>query len=112
MERVKALLGIVCMSMAMGELATGFWAYPVILKWCLTVTEWWATYLPEAMLFNSLTASVLLMFYGVRMLKANSFFTEKQSHWLDGKAGRWLERRRYGYCKSDYILKKEAKENE
>lgn len=108
MKRFKVFLGIILLAMAMGELATGFLAYPAIIEWSRLKTEWWAYYFPIVLLINSMIASILLMYYGVKMLKSGSFFTEKQAQQLDGKISRWFEKRKYGYCKSDYAIK-EAK---
>jgi len=112
MKRLKSVLGVVFICMAMGELATGFLAYPATVVYSMTRTEWWATYLPPLMLVNSLLASILLMFCGVKMTKESSFFTEKQSQWFEEKISRWAEKRKYGYHRSDDILNKESKVNE
>ena len=101
MSRLKSILGIALMCMAMGELATGFYAYPAVCEFANSRTEWWAQYLPPALLLNALAATVLMGYCGIKLMKENSFFTERQDQWFD----RWLEKRRYGYCKADYVIK-------
>lgn len=107
-NRLKVIAGILLMFMGILELDTGFLAYPSVMIWSATRTEWWATHLPIVMLFNSLVASVLCMYLGLKLTKEGSLFTEKQDERLRGKLDRWFEKKKYGYNRSDFVIKKET----
>ena len=101
---LKSSAGILLMCMAMGELAAGFIGYPALLDYCWQRTDWWAAYLPLVMLINTLALTVLAVYCGVKLMHDNVFLTNEQNNWLN----RWFEKRKYGYCKSDFIIKKEG----
>jgi len=103
-KRLKALIGVLFQCMAMGELATAFIGFPALIDYCKLRIDWWAGYLPIVMLINSVAATILLMYCGVKMMHDNSLFTDEQSNKINNKISRWIEKRKYGYCKSDYNI--------
>lgn len=105
MIKLKIIAGIILLMMAMLELTASFISLPAVCIFCSSYEKWWFEIMPFVFLLNSLASAVLLGFSGVKLLKANLFVTGDKTEILFNKLGRWLEKRKYGYLKSDYEIK-------
>ena len=100
-------IALLLILMAWIEIASIFIAFPGIIGFVETQTEWYYEYLPVVCLVNGLIASILLMFAGVKRINL-AFAFSNQEHDKPRfliAIKRWREKKKYGYIRSEYILK-------